>query len=227
MSDIIITTHDALGNDHKGDTMRLHGKSVPGGFAGYIPQNAGFAVCHECAIEEFEDELRDDMGGLIYGDSETDYPGMVCDECGTYLDTYLLVYQSQDPELYYRLRMTEELGGHPSDEVFSFEQIDTRVAEKAYQMGWEKAAQIEGMYGEGGVFEDSNPEVPTDSANWANNLAPKLRALSGYVDGGHGTYQQVPVDNAHHLHQEVTLHAFHQGYHDRAEGEEFEASLEV
>lgn len=226
-SDIIVTTHDALDNEHKGDTMRLHGKSVPSGFAGYVPQDAGFAVCHECALEEFEEELKEDKGGLITGDSESDYPGTICDSCETYLNTYILVYKNQDPELHFRLRMTEELGGYSDNECLSIEEIGKKVREEAYQMGWDKAEQIEGVFGEDGEFEGDHPEVPTDSANWANNTAPRLRALSGYEDGGHGTYQKVPVDVAHHIRNEDAMPAFRHGYQDRAEGREFEASLEV
>lgn len=227
MSDIICTSHEALGNEHAGSVSRLHGKSVPMDFAGYVPQDAGFAVCYECALEHYEDELKEDEGGLIHGDSEADYPGFICDRCETYLDTTLLVYKSQNPKLYFRLRMTEELGGYPYDEAFTFEEISQRVREEAYQMGWNKAAQIEGQFGEDGEFEDSDPRLPTDSANWANNIAPKLRALSGYEDEGHGTYQKVPIDLAHEIFNEDALPAFRRGYYDRAEGKEFEASLEV
>ena len=28
-----------------------------------------------------------------------------------------------------------------------------------------------------------------ESARWANIIAPKLRSMAGYADGGHGTYQ--------------------------------------
>jgi len=33
-------------------------------------------------------------------------------------------------------------------------------------------------------------QVRTDSAHWANGIAPELRALSGFDDSGFGTYQQ-------------------------------------
>jgi predicted lipid-binding transport protein (Tim44 family) len=62
------------------------------------------------------------------------------------------------------------------------------LVEKAYRMGHER-------------FKDAEvPEDDTDLheslshfkeyAKWANTIAPKLRAMAGYADGGHGTYQQ-------------------------------------
>jgi len=33
-------------------------------------------------------------------------------------------------------------------------------------------------------------QVRTDSAHWANGIAPELRAFSGFGDSGYGTYQQ-------------------------------------
>lgn len=221
MSDIIVTTHDELGNEHQGSRMRLNGKSVPYGFAGYVPQDAGYALCHECADG---DEIASDEGGLIYGNSEADYPGMICEECDEYLDTYLLVYQSNNPKLYFRLRMSEELGEY--DDCLTIEEIAECAKEEAYELGWNEGEAVEGTYGEGGEFEDSYPEFPTDSARWANVIAPKLRSIAGYEDSGRGTFQEVPIDEAQWIYQEDVREAFERGYADRLEGEEYGHTLE-
>lgn len=220
MSDMQITTHDALDNDHKGTKSTLNGKSVPYGFAGYVPQDSGFAVCHECAHEHYSDELETDTGGLVYGNDEWDFPGAVCEECRTYLDTYLLVYRNSDPELWYRVKMSEELGSY--DEVLEIEEIANKVETEAYELGWNHGEPMSGEFGDGGEFEDSHPELPTDSARWANHTAPKLRALSGYIDPtDKGTYTEVPVDVARHIYNEGTFRQFQNGYYDRLEGNEF------
>jgi len=60
------------------------------------------------------------------------------------------------------------------------------LLEEAYRMGHDR-------------FEDAE-EPPEDeevdlypfkgSATWANHVAPRLRAMAGYADSGHGTYQE-------------------------------------
>jgi hypothetical protein len=40
------------------------------------------------------------------------------------------------------------------------------------------------------ALEADEFRVRTDSAHWANGIAPELRALSGFEDTGYGTYQQ-------------------------------------
>lgn len=39
------------------------------------------------------------------------------------------------------------------------------------------------------ALEADRFEVRTDSARWANVIAPKIRSIAGYRDAGHGTYQ--------------------------------------
>jgi len=40
------------------------------------------------------------------------------------------------------------------------------------------------------ALEADEFRVRTDSAHWANGIAPELRALSGFEDSGYGCYQQ-------------------------------------
>lgn len=40
------------------------------------------------------------------------------------------------------------------------------------------------------ALEADQFRVRTDSAHWANGIAPELRALSGFEDSGYGCYQQ-------------------------------------
>lgn len=40
------------------------------------------------------------------------------------------------------------------------------------------------------ALEADRFEVRTDSAHWANHIAPTLRSLSGFGDSGYGTYQE-------------------------------------
>jgi len=54
-----------------------------------------------------------------------------------------------------------------------------------------------------------------ESARWANTDAPRLRALAGYQDGGHGTYQVCPGDTVHHRHRRF-IDRFTEGYTDAA-----------
>lgn len=77
----------------------------------------------------------------------------------------------------------------------------------------------------------------TETARWANNIAPSLRALSGYSDGGHGTYQiegdvavldaadadDVPADADVMRSSEVydrVVDAYREGAHDAVSGSE-------
>lgn len=56
--------------------------------------------------------------------------------------------------------------------------------EEAYNMGYKR---FEGAYDETGEFDFSGF---TDSAEYANSVLPDLRAMAGFADHGHGTYQE-------------------------------------
>jgi hypothetical protein len=57
--------------------------------------------------------------------------------------------------------------------------------EEAYSMGHDEFSDVEA---------DSAEEIEfshfTESARWANIIAPDLRAMAGYADAGHGTYRE-------------------------------------
>jgi hypothetical protein len=62
----------------------------------------------------------------------------------------------------------------------------------------EEATALDDAYGRGysrfsgldpRVAEDAEPARITDSAAWANHIAPTLRCMAGFRDGGHGTWQ--------------------------------------
>jgi len=63
------------------------------------------------------------------------------------------------------------------------------LVEEAYRMGHSRFEDAE-------VPEDDDTD-PHESlsyfkeyAKWTNSIAPRLRAMAGYADSGHGTYQQ-------------------------------------
>lgn len=222
MSDIIVTTHETLGNEHIATRSKapITGNHVPYGLAGIV--EGATVLCVECANAR---QLRDDEGeqSAIFGDSEWDYPGAICDDCEGYLDTNLLVYKSQDPKLYFRLRMSEYYSEY--DTLLSIEEIAERAKEEAYALGWDEGDMMEGEYGEGGEYEGEHVEYPTDSAHFANNIDPKLREMSGFEDSKGGTYTVEPIDEAHWIYEEDTAQAFRNGYYDRLRGNEYEATL--
>ena len=107
------------------------------------------------------------------------------------------------------------------------------VEEEAYRMGYQR-------------FEDA--ELPEDAeglesvshfketAKWANTIAPRLRAMAGLQDGGHGTYQidrevaiikpgceedePAPAELTHSraVYQEHVAEAFDRGAYDALDG---------
>lgn len=54
---------------------------------------------------------------------------------------------------------------------------------EAYNMGYRRFSGIDGD-----ETEDFDLSPFKSSAEWANNVAPSLRSMAGYDDGGHGTY---------------------------------------
>jgi hypothetical protein len=64
---------------------------------------------------------------------------------------------------------------------------------------------------------DEHYEIPTDSAQYSNNIAPQLRQLAGYEDGtGKGTYNTLSTDIGYYIHKEDVLPAFREAYHSEA-----------
>lgn len=61
---------------------------------------------------------------------------------------------------------------------------EARALDDAYTRGYER---FSGMDSE--IAADADPSRITDSAAWANHIAPTLRCLAGYSDGGYGTWQ--------------------------------------
>ena len=62
------------------------------------------------------------------------------------------------------------------------------LLEEAYRMGHDRFKDAEQPEDDYDLIEGLSHFKGT--ATWANNVAPKLRAMAGYADGGHGTYQQ-------------------------------------
>ena len=122
----------------------------------------------------------------------------------------LLLYKSHDPELLFRLRMTEELGGFADIDCFTIEEIGAKAAERAAEIGRDYAPTD--MFA-----SDEHYEIPTYSAQYTNNIAPQLRQLAGYEDGaGKGTYNTVSIDIECEIYKEDVLPAFQEAYHTEA-----------
>jgi len=64
------------------------GSYAPYGYAGFLCDTCTI-LCPACAEKESEKELHP-----IFGDTETDFPGMYCMECDTLLDVDMLIYES-------------------------------------------------------------------------------------------------------------------------------------
>lgn len=70
------------------NTMRYNGQQYPTGLAGFVVDECT-VVCHECHCPD-----SDSTDSPIFADSEWDYPGYTCEDCGRWLDVELLVYES-------------------------------------------------------------------------------------------------------------------------------------
>lgn len=57
--------------------------------------------------------------------------------------------------------------------------------EEAYQMGHDEFSELD-------LGPDAEPDLAgfQDSARYANHILPKLRAMAGFEDSGHGTFQK-------------------------------------
>ena len=200
MSDeIIVSSTEALYDDYANLKSQTPSGYAPYGLAGIVVNDCDI-ICGNCATDE---ELADNDNGAIFGNSEWDYPAPVCEDCQKPLNVDLLVHRSYDPELHFRLRMTEVLGGFADTDCFTIEEIGEKAAKRAAKIGRD--------YAPTDVFEsDEHYEIPTDSAQYINNIAPKLRQLAGYEDGaGKGTYNTVSTDIKYEINKENLLHEIH------------------
>ena len=217
MDEIIVSSTEALYEDYANLKSQTPFGYTTYGLAGIVVNNCDI-ICGNCATDE---ELADNYNGTIFANSEWDYPAPVCEDedCQKPLNVNLLVYKSYDPELHFRLRMTEVLGGFADTDCFTIEEIGEKAAKRA--------AKIGRGYAPTDVFEsDEHYEIPTDSAQYINNIAPQLRQLAGYEDGaGKGTYNTVSTDIRyetnkedllHEIHKEDVLPAFREAYHNEA-----------
>ena len=234
---IYITTPEALedtdyGHEYVRTTHKApdSGKYAPTGIAGYVVGECT-VVCHECFGTEPAD---DDDPSPIWGDSETDYPGHYCEDCDKWLDTYLIVYKSQDAELFYRLEQTESHGLGWDETVATIPEIAAEAHREAYELGYSEAMPIDTADPEIATDDpeqaaDETPELleaPTDSARYANHIAPKLRAIAGYHDSGHGTYTDCYYETAADVLTEDVHEGYRAGYTDRRLGHKHGHSLD-
>jgi hypothetical protein len=74
--------------EHSPSRMGYDGTHAPYGYAGFIVGECT-VVCVEC-----HDLESDSTDSPIFGNDESDYPGLWCHDCERPLDTYLLVYRS-------------------------------------------------------------------------------------------------------------------------------------
>jgi len=205
-NEIIVSSTEALYDDYANLKSQTPSGYAPFGLAGIVINDCDI-ICGNCATDE---ELADNDNGAIFGNSEWDYPAPVCEDCEKPLNVNLLVHKSYDPELRFRLRMTEELGGFADTDCFTVEEIGEKAAERAAEIGRD--------YAPTDMFEsDEHYEIPTDSAQYSNNIAPQLRQLAGYEDGtGKGTYNTLSTDIGYYIHKEDVLPAFREAYHSEA-----------
>lgn len=205
-----ITTYERIGRETAGKISSLDGDYIPYSQVGTIV-NETTVLCAECATET---ELKE--GPLIQENSEWDYPGAICEECDKPLDTYLLVYRENHPKVWHQLVWNEQLGN--LSEIYTDDEKLAKQAEiEAYELGWSEGETMSNVVTDAEAEQDPRKtEYQTDSAHYANNIAPELRALSGYIDdGGHGTYQTVFRDVSVWTFNEGVSPAFHAGYYDR------------
>jgi len=199
MSDeIIVSSTEALHDDYA--NLKLQ---TPVGYAGIagIVVNGCNIICGNCATDA---ELADNDNGAIFGNSEWDYPAPVCEDCQKPLNVNLLVNKSYDPELHFRLRMTEVLGGFADTDCYTIEEIGAKAAERAAEIGRD--------YAPTDMFEsDEDYEIPTDSTQYINDIAPQLQQLAGYAP-----YDTTPTDIGYEIHKEDVLPAFREAYYSEA-----------
>ena len=173
------------------------GKSCPAGCAGYVVDDCT-VVCHEC----YDGETHENES-IIFGDTEFDAFSGMCRDCGRLLDTYQLVHEAQQPELFWKCRMAENMDMW--DNLPDIKDISEYVKQEAYQTGRSEAEPMD--------MEPEHVRVPTDSARYANIIAPKLRALCGFSDrSGAGTYTHPPCEQATRTYNHDAVGKYREGY---------------
>jgi hypothetical protein len=201
MIEVIASSTEALYDDYANLKSKTLLGYAPYSLAGIIVDGCVAVICGNCATDE---ELANNYNDTIFGSDEWDYPAPVCEECQKPLNVNLIVHKSYDPELHFRLRMTEELGGFADIDCFTIEEIGAKAAERAAEIGRD--------YAPTDMFEsDEDYEIPTDSSQYINDIAPQLQQLAGYAP-----YDTTPTDIGYHIHKEDVLPAFREAYHTEA-----------
>ena len=182
----------------------INGKYSPYGITGYIV-NECTIVCSDCIKGENRNPKN-----AIHTDNEWDFPGGICEKCNNTLDTYLLVYEDNDPMLHYRLKMSKYMGEY--NKVVSIEEIEKYISNEAYDTGY-----VHGPTDmpKDATIQDIDISMFTESPTYINSIAPELRALCGYEDSKGETYTEVPNDTAYHLFHDNAFPSFHNGYIDK------------
>jgi len=201
MIEVIASSTEALYDDYANLKLQTSSGYAPYGLAGIVVNDCVAVICGNCATDE---ELADNDDGSIFANSEWDYPAPACEDCQKPLNVNLIVHKSHDPELHFRLRMTEELGGFADRDCLTIEEIGAKAAERAAEIGRD--------YAPTDMFEsDEHYEIPTDSAKYVNDIAPQLQQLAG-----HAPYDTTPTDIGYEIHKEDVLPAFREAYHTEA-----------
>lgn len=100
----------------------------------------------------------------------------------------------------------EEAEGMTEEEI-------TNAEDEAYNMGRNEAPDtLEPDQSPEEVYESMKQSYP-QSAAWANNIEPRLRALAGFTDSGTGTYTEGDMKNQQILNELVD--EFWRGVHDQ------------
>ena len=201
MIEVIASSTEALYDDYANLKLQTSSGYAPYGLAGIVVNDCVAVICGNCATDE---ELADNDDGSIFANSEWDYPAPACEDCQKPLNVNLIVHKSHDPELHFRLRMTEELGGFADRDCLTIEEIGAKAAERAAEIGRD--------YAPTDMFEsDEDYEIPTDSSQYINDIAPQLQQLAGYAP-----YDTTPTDIGYEIHKEDVLPAFREAYHTEA-----------
>jgi|APHM01.1.fsa_nt_gi hypothetical protein len=87
MIDTVLTATETE-NEVIQTVKRYGGTRAPFGYAGFVVGECTI-LCHEC-----HDEDTDSTDSPIFGDSEADYPGLICENCTRTLDTRIISYEN-------------------------------------------------------------------------------------------------------------------------------------
>jgi len=221
---IIVTDYDRLGEQTAETANSVNGDYLRSGdIAGCLVDECTL-VCAGCATSDELSKAWEDSQTIMSTDEWDCYSG-VCEECGNYLDTYVLVYRKQDTELWHKLQWNQQLGNLSSPSM-DYEELCEEAERQAYNRGYVDAKELDSLIDIGSespqAYAEANPmatEPPTDSAMWANSILPDLRAMSGYVDDmGTGTYKEPVCDVSYHCFNEGVITAYRSGWYDKCVG---------